>query len=163
LHPKGAGLSDSQIAEHVGVNHSTVAKYRTELVAACEIRKLTERTGKDGKTYNTTNIGGGSPAGGARGQPITSEALASALARVPEDQRQEVLDDPGRGAGVRWITPGRSERREYQNSQQQSKKGELALARPPGWAFRGLVSCGGKEKLELMTARSLVLNPAGPP
>ena len=62
------------------------------------------RRGKDGKTYNTTNIGGGSPAGGARGQPITSEALASELARVPEDERQEVLDLATEKAGDKPLT-----------------------------------------------------------
>jgi ParB-like chromosome segregation protein Spo0J len=56
-HPNGAKLSDNQIAEHVGVSDKTVTKYRAELESASEIPKVTERTGRDGKTYDTSNIG----------------------------------------------------------------------------------------------------------
>lgn len=52
-HPKTieGKLSDRQIAEHVGVSSNTVMKYRNELESAAQIAHLTERTGKDGKTY----------------------------------------------------------------------------------------------------------------
>lgn len=56
-HPSGAGLSDSQIAEHLGINHTTVSKYRKELESTCEIASQTERTGRDGRTISTANIG----------------------------------------------------------------------------------------------------------
>ena len=59
-HPKSKGLSDNQIAEHVGVHHSTIAKWRSE-VASCGNSKIpTTRTAtRNGKTYemDTTNIG----------------------------------------------------------------------------------------------------------
>ena len=58
LHPKGAGLSDRQIAEHVGVDHKTVAKCRAELEATGELPQSTIRTGLDGRTTDTSNIGG---------------------------------------------------------------------------------------------------------
>lgn len=57
LHPNGVKLSDHQIAEHVGVSHTMVSKYRSELVAASKVCQVTERTGKDGKVYSTENIG----------------------------------------------------------------------------------------------------------
>ena len=51
------GMSDSQIADHCGVSDKTVAKHRAELEATSEIPKSTRRTGKDGRTTETANIG----------------------------------------------------------------------------------------------------------
>lgn len=56
-HPKGAGQSDSQIAKHVGVDHKTVAAWRAKLEATWEIPKSPKRTGRDGRTINTSKIG----------------------------------------------------------------------------------------------------------
>lgn len=44
-------LSDRRIAEHVGVDPKTVAKYRAEMQRGAEIPHLKTRQGKDGKTY----------------------------------------------------------------------------------------------------------------
>lgn len=52
LHPVGAGLSDSQIADHLGVDHKTVGKYRADLGNSQVIRK-----GRDGRVINTSSIG----------------------------------------------------------------------------------------------------------
>jgi hypothetical protein len=56
-HPKGAGLSDSQIARHVGVDHKTVAAWREKLEGTWEIPKSDKRTGGDGRMTNTAKIG----------------------------------------------------------------------------------------------------------
>jgi hypothetical protein len=59
-HPKGAELSDRQIAEHVGVHHDTVGRIRTELELSGEIRQIETRTVKRGDQIyqqNTTQIG----------------------------------------------------------------------------------------------------------
>lgn len=56
-HPKGTGQSDSQIAQHVGVDHKTVAAWRAKLEATWEIPKSPKRTGRDGRTTNTSKIG----------------------------------------------------------------------------------------------------------
>ncbi|MBN2294876.1 MAG: ParB N-terminal domain-containing protein [Pirellulales bacterium] len=56
-HPNGAKLSDRQIAEHVGVSDFTVRKYRKELKATARISQSDTRTGRDGRTINTVNIG----------------------------------------------------------------------------------------------------------
>ena len=42
-HPAGAGLSDSQIARHVGVDHKTVAAWREKLEGTWEIPKSNQR------------------------------------------------------------------------------------------------------------------------
>ncbi len=56
-HPQGEKRSDSEIAKHVGVSHTTVAKYRAELESTCQIGKSPDRTGCDGRTINTAKIG----------------------------------------------------------------------------------------------------------
>lgn len=56
-HPKGAKLSDHKIAEHVGVSHVMVGKYRNQLEVTSNVTSETERTGVDGRTINTANIG----------------------------------------------------------------------------------------------------------
>ncbi len=58
-HPNGAGMSDSQIAEVVGVSHTMVAKHREKLESTCKICKSEERTGRDGRKINTNKIGQG--------------------------------------------------------------------------------------------------------
>ena len=57
-------MSDSQIAEHVGVDHKTVLRYREELESSREIPKIETRTAtRNGKEYeiDTTNIGRQNP------------------------------------------------------------------------------------------------------
>jgi hypothetical protein len=60
-HPKGAELSDRQIAEHVGVHHDTVSRIRRDLELTGEIRQSNFRTGLDGRTINTSRIGSSAP------------------------------------------------------------------------------------------------------
>lgn len=57
LHPRGAGLSDREIARHCGVDNKTVGRIRAELQATEEIPQSLLRTGADGRTINTANIG----------------------------------------------------------------------------------------------------------
>ena len=59
-------LSDSAIAEHVGVSHTMVAKYRGKVSATCNGCKSAERTGRDGRTIDTGNIGRNGPTAPAR-------------------------------------------------------------------------------------------------
>lgn len=70
-HPQGMQQSDNEIARHVGVSHSTVAKYRSEMEVTCQIGKSSGqdaqdsgtptstrvRTGRDGRKINTAKIG----------------------------------------------------------------------------------------------------------
>ena len=57
LHVKGAGMSDRQVAEHVGVAFKTVGNVRRDLVNDGRLCNLHSRIGKDGRTYNISNIG----------------------------------------------------------------------------------------------------------
>jgi transposase len=50
VHLAGAGKSDHQIADHVGVDHVTVMRWREKLQATGEIHQSTKRTGRDGRT-----------------------------------------------------------------------------------------------------------------
>lgn len=54
LHPKHG---DNKIAAHIGVSHSTVAKYRKEMESTCQIGKSESRVGADGRITNTGRIG----------------------------------------------------------------------------------------------------------
>jgi hypothetical protein len=58
-HPCGVGMSDGQIAEHVGVSQAMVSKHRRELCATQKDFESAPRTGRDGRTINTANIGKG--------------------------------------------------------------------------------------------------------
>lgn len=51
------GWSDRQIAEHCAVTHPTVSTARADLLATGKIYQSESRTGADGRTINTTNIG----------------------------------------------------------------------------------------------------------
>jgi hypothetical protein len=60
-HPKAVGLSNSEVARHLGVSDKTVGKYRCEMESSSEIPKMDQRTVTRGdSTYqqNTANIGG---------------------------------------------------------------------------------------------------------
>lgn len=58
-HPKAVGLSDRELARHVGVSHATVGKYRVGMEVTGEIKQSPARTGSDGRQINTARIGGG--------------------------------------------------------------------------------------------------------
>jgi len=56
-HPEGAGKSDRQIGEHVGVHFNTVSRHRKALEREVTITRSDSRTGRDGRAINTSNIG----------------------------------------------------------------------------------------------------------
>ena len=68
LHPNGAKMSDRKIAEHVGVGHVMVSRIRHELETTVSLEQSAERTGQDGRTINTANIG-------KTGPPVKEEFL----------------------------------------------------------------------------------------
>ena len=86
-HPKGPGTSNVDLAEHCGVDEKTVRKYRDELAAASEIPKVTTREGKDGKTYDTTNIGS------KPRKPPAEPVEPDELPEVDEEPEDEILDE----------------------------------------------------------------------
>jgi hypothetical protein len=50
-------MSNPDIAAHVGVDEGTVRNYRKEMETTSEIPMSTSRTGRDGRTINTSKIG----------------------------------------------------------------------------------------------------------
>lgn len=57
-HPNGAKLSDGQIAEHVGVHQTTISRHRARLEPSTHaLHESPARTGRDGRTIDTSNIG----------------------------------------------------------------------------------------------------------
>lgn len=55
-HPKAGGMSNGEIADHCGVSEKTIRNHREP---TSENPKSTPRTGRDGRTINTANIGKG--------------------------------------------------------------------------------------------------------
>jgi hypothetical protein len=70
--------SDSRIAEHVGVHHSTVGDARKRLAESAS--QPATRTGRDGRTIDTTNIG-------RRKEEAREAALSSSARRPPAAAR----------------------------------------------------------------------------
>jgi len=83
VHPKGAGKTDEFIAEHVGVGAAMVGRHRKKLEDDSIIDRVTTRTGRDGRTTNTANIG-------TTGRP---RYVAKILAVLPEAQREGCYTD----------------------------------------------------------------------
>ena len=92
-HPKCAGLSDNQIAKHVGVNQTTVSAWRKKLDVSYGIPKIDKRTvTRNGTTYeqNTSNIGKSR----ADTQPMHGEQQQAEAQPAPEPQRAESETPP---------------------------------------------------------------------
>jgi hypothetical protein len=86
-HPKGAGMSDVQIARHVGVSNHCVSDWRAKLTPSLKVSKMATRTvTRKGKTYqqDTTNIG-------RRGSGST-QTVRPVVSRAPEPP--SVPDEP---------------------------------------------------------------------
>jgi transposase-like protein len=82
-HPNGQGLSDREIARHIGCGHSWVSKIR-ETMTVHSGQSQTLRTGADGRTINTANIGS------ARKQeppPKTLRQLANLIVKQEIERR----------------------------------------------------------------------------
>jgi len=56
-HPRAAGLSNVQLAEHCGVDETMIRRYRAKFESTSVLPKSTRRTGRDGRTINTNKIG----------------------------------------------------------------------------------------------------------
>lgn len=54
---EGGELSDRQVAEYVGVSFALAASARKKLVQEGRLQESCSRTGRDGRTINTANIG----------------------------------------------------------------------------------------------------------
>jgi hypothetical protein len=75
-HPKASTMSDAQIAEHCGVSRKMIVEYR-----GLTCNRVTSRTGRDGRTINTANIG------------RRKEDIGAALEAVPHEEQRAVLSE----------------------------------------------------------------------
>lgn len=78
-HPGGAGLSDGQIAAHVGVSDQMVRNYRRRIESTPKVLKSTKRKGRDGRTIDVARIGKApatpqDPSPPQRPEPATSDS-----------------------------------------------------------------------------------------
>jgi len=88
LHPKGASLSNRQIAKHVGVAESTVRIIRDELIAGAQIAHLTTREGLDGKRYSVKSK--------TQGEKISSHESCSNCLNFMDSRGECMLDSSER-------------------------------------------------------------------
>jgi uncharacterized ParB-like nuclease family protein len=103
-HPNGVTMANREIARHLGVDHKTVGDWREKLEATGEIPQSTTRTGADGRTIDTTNIGTNQPptvdpwlaALNGDGPPVSVMEIARRLAAVIEPWVAAWVDDKGR-------------------------------------------------------------------
>lgn len=106
LHPQGASKSDRQIAEHVGVSTPTVSKIRKELAPTVKVLQSDTRTGKDGRTINTANIGkgrDGKPRSSARGSSLKPlKPIRGLSSPCPMIQMQFSPNNPQTAAATLW-------------------------------------------------------------
>lgn len=87
LHPNGAKLSDGQIAEWVGVSVAMVGKHRKQLEPTIKDLELPARTGRDGRTRNTANIGKPKPT------TISPETQDDSEEDQADDEPEEVAQE----------------------------------------------------------------------
>lgn len=92
-HPGGEGLSDGQIASHVGVSDQMVRNYRRRTEATPKVLKSAKRKGRDGRTINVANIGKTVAAPQSPPPPPPAELLVSGAASDDQAQLQRA---PGR-------------------------------------------------------------------
>ena len=83
-HPGGVGLSDGQIAAHVGVSDQTVRNYRRRMESTPKVLKSAKRKGRDGRTINVARIGKASTAPQSPSPPQPPEPAVSAA--VPNNE-----------------------------------------------------------------------------
>ncbi len=81
VHPNGVCMSDRAIAQHVGVSSPMVAKYRKAPAATVKDLQSPVRTGRDGRTIDTSNIGrkptAANPPAEAEDEPLEEESSAA--------------------------------------------------------------------------------------
>ena len=83
-HPKAVTLSDQQLSNHCGVARSNVWNIRKEMESTCQIDKSATRTGRDGRTINTANIGKSST------DKLAPEAVTALQSSLVADSPEEV-------------------------------------------------------------------------
>lgn len=90
-HPKCSGLSNRQIAKHVGVSEAAVRSWRDKLSAKdTQIQDKTRTVTRNGTTYqqNTANIGK------SKAEPVLPQSSTAPAQPAPAPQREEPQSPP---------------------------------------------------------------------
>lgn len=95
-HPGGEGLSDGQIAAHVGVSDQMVRNYRRRTEVTPKVLKSAKRKGRDGRTINVANIG----------RPVAAPQIPP----PPPPEELPVSDAASDGEAQLQRAPGRTKR-----------------------------------------------------
>ncbi len=96
-HPNGASRSNREIGRYLGVDEGTVRHWREKLEAGAEIPPVTQRTGADGKTYDTSGIGAAKQARAASfGEYMQAVRVAMVAATAGEGSTTQQQ--------LRWLT-----------------------------------------------------------
>lgn len=103
LKMKGAGESNAEIARHVGCDDKTVAKYRRDLEATSEIPKSDKRTGADGRTIDTSNIGK-SRSNGSKPTPTPTKPTAPQISSTASAQKRRERRKQQQESEPQWDT-----------------------------------------------------------
>lgn len=122
-HPSGSSLSDAAIALHVGVSDRMVAKYRAE--STPKVSESAPRTGRDGRTINTANIGKGKP------DPAHLRSLAPDVQRAIEGKEiRASKEEVAALAALNDFGPQRKAVKAVQSGEAKSIKEALAPKEP---------------------------------
>jgi N6-adenosine-specific RNA methylase IME4 len=143
----GTEKSDNQIAQHVGCSQPTVSKYRKELEndPTSKIYKSDEREGADGRTIDTSNIGGSDPTKEtvdevesmpddveeSMSEGMLSGDEAEEVASLDEPEREKVHDQVERGEADDVDDAVRSVKRERRKQERRKRVQELEDKAPP--------------------------------
>ena len=117
-HPTGASMSNREIARHVGVDEGTVRDYRSKLESTAEIPQSTTRTGADGRTINTANIGANQPAAQTYLEVWKLEQQANTLAKEWDTDPAMMREGARQQLGSYWgeLTRRVNQVGQYRNS-----------------------------------------------
>ncbi len=93
-HPKAVGMSDELIATHVGVSSRTVLRYRHALMTLSQVKQPPNRTGRDGRTINTSNIGKKKQPPAPKPEPEEDEPLSAYEEQIVAQHYQNGVNAP---------------------------------------------------------------------
>ena len=89
LHPYSVGMSDRQVADHVGVSSQMVSATRRRLVAEGRLAESTHRVGKDGRTYNFPNGLTTRKRSGRHDEALDQAVIDTETEKLPPDNHRQ--------------------------------------------------------------------------
>lgn len=93
LHARSRTMSNEAVGEYVGVSDETVRKVRKDLERSQKIEPSAERTGRDGRTINTANIGCATRPVAAPTEQVEGRAVRTPLPTVGSGEEPQSWPD----------------------------------------------------------------------